>query len=269
VAKARFRFYAELNDFLPPDRRMVAFDLEFQGRQTVKHLIESVGVPHTEVDLVLVNGESVDFARIVEGGDRVSVYPVFEAFDITPESRVRPQPLRQTRFVLDAHLGRLAAWLRLLGFDTLYRNDATDEQLARNSSAEHRILLTRDRGLLKRSAVTHGYCVRESNARRQLAEVVQRFDLAGCAMPFTRCLLCNQPLRDVAMQDVASRIPPAGSEHCDFVRECPRCRRLFWNGSRYRRIESWIDTTLRLYARPAGDDPRASGPQPHGSVPPE
>jgi uncharacterized protein with PIN domain/sulfur carrier protein ThiS len=235
--QATFRFYAELNDFLSPERRMVAFDYLFDGRQTVKHLIESLGVPHTEVDLILVNGQSVDFSELISDGDRISVYPVFEGFDIAPVSRVRPQPLRQTRFVLDAHLGRLAAWLRMLGFDTLYRNDYDDRELARISAAEHRILLTRDRGLLMRSAVTHGYCVRETAPPRQLLEVVRRFDLKGSIDPFTRCMACNEPLRDVPKEAVADRMPPMSRAHYDEVRECPACRRVFWKGSHYRRMQ--------------------------------
>ena len=239
--RARFRFYAELNDFLPPERRAVPFDYVFQGRQTVKHLIESLGVPHTEVDLVLIDGRSAGFGDLVEDGASVSVYPVFEAFDIAPLSRVRPRPLRQVRFVLDAHLGRLAAYLRMIGFDSLYRNDYADEELARISLAERRILLTRDRGLLKRGAVTHGYCIREANARRQLAEVVRRFDLAGSLAPFTRCMVCNEPLRAVAKQQVAERMPPLSRAHYDDIRECPRCGRLFWGGSHYRRMRQMIE----------------------------
>jgi uncharacterized protein len=239
--QARFRFYAELNDFLPPERRMVAFDCSFQGKQTVKHLIESLGVPHTEVDLVLVNGRSVDFGEVVEDGDLVSVYPVFEGFDIAPVSRVRPTPLRLTRFVLDGNLGRLAAYLRMIGFDTLYRNDYDDEELARISAEEHRILLTRDRGLLMRSAVTHGYCVREAAPRRQLAEVVRRFDLARLIAPFTRCMVCNEFLRDVPKDAVAERMPPVSRAHYDDVRECPGCGRLFWKGSHYRRMQRILD----------------------------
>ena len=234
--QARFRFYAELIDFLPPERRMVPFDYAFQGKQTVKHLIESLGVPHTEVDLVLMNGRSVDFAEVVSDGDSVSVYPVFEAFDIAPVSRVRPKPLRLTRFVLDGHLGRLAAYLRMIGFDTLYRNNYDDEQLARISAEEHRILLTRDRGLLMRSAVTHGYCVRETIPRRQLTEVVERFDLAGSVAPFRRCMVCNELLRDVAKEAVAERMSPVSRAHYDEVRECPGCGRLFWKGSHYQRM---------------------------------
>jgi hypothetical protein len=159
---AWFRFYAELNDFLPPARRMTAFEHPFLDAAPVKDMIESFGVPHTEIDLILANGASVDFAYLVQDGDHISVYPVFEALDITPVLRLRPQPLRESRFVLDAHLGRLAGYLRMAGFDTLYRNDFTDPELAYISHDEHRILLTRDIGLLKRSMVTHGYFVRET-----------------------------------------------------------------------------------------------------------
>jgi uncharacterized protein with PIN domain/sulfur carrier protein ThiS len=203
-----FRFYAELNDFLPKSKRQVTFAFPLQNRTSVKDLIESLGVPHTEVDLILVNGESVDFSYIVQPNDRVSVYPVFESIDVTPLVRVRPQPLREPRFVLDTHLGRLAAYLRMFGFDTLYRNDYLDEELARLSSTEHRILLTRDPGLLKRSIVTHGYAVRASNPKRQLGEVLQRFDLFGAVSPFARCLRCNGLLHPVSKEEISNRLLP-------------------------------------------------------------
>jgi uncharacterized protein with PIN domain len=219
---------------------MTAFDYAFQGHQTVKHLIESLGVPHTEVDLILVNGEPVDFGAPIAGGDMVSVYPVFEAFDIAPVSRLRRQPLRQTRFVLDGHLGRLAAYLRMVGFDTLYRNDYDDRELARTSAEQHRILLTRDRGLLMRSSVTHGYCVRETSPRRQLVEVVRRFDLSRCLQPFTRCMACNGALRAVPKGAVADRMPPLSRANYDDVWECELCRRIFWKGSHYRRMQQLV-----------------------------
>ena len=244
MKRAWFRFYAELNDFLPPERRMTAFRYEFRGRQTVKHLIESAGVPHTEVDLVLVNGRSVAFSHFVEDGDRVSVYPMFETLDVAPVTRVRPRPLRCTRFIADAHLGRLAAYLRMLGFDTLYRNDYRDEELSRIAASERRILLTRDRGLLKRGAVTHGCLVRESEPRRQLAEIVRRFDLAGAAAPFTRCLRCNTLLEAVEKHAVLDRVPPRSREHCGEFRRCPGCARVFWSGSHYRRMTGFIERVL-------------------------
>ncbi len=223
MKQALFRFYAELNDFLPSEKRMTAFLCAFDGKQSVKHLIESLGVPHTEVDLVLVNGQSVEFSYIPEDGDSVSVYPVFEAFDIAPLSRVRPRPLRVTRFVADAHLGRLAAYLRMLGFDALYRKDFKDDELAALSSRERRILLTRDRDLLKRRTVTHGHYVHEISPRLQLAEIVERFDLARSIKPFTRCMKCNRIL-----------------ERAGRLSQCRDCGNLYWEGSHYRRMEKFI-----------------------------
>jgi len=242
TSQAFFRFYAELNDFLAPNRRFADCPFLFYTSTSVKDAIESFGVPHTEVDLILVNGESVDFAHPLRDGDRVSVYPVFEALDITPAGRLRPKPLRIPRFVLDIHLGRLAAYLRMLGFDTLYRNDAGDEELARISAAERRILLTRDLGLLKRGVVTRGYAVRATETRAQLAEVVKRFDLLGLVTPFARCLRCNTALRKAGKKDVADRLPPGVSERYDEFRECPGCGRVYWKGSHYRRMERLIDS---------------------------
>jgi uncharacterized protein with PIN domain len=240
VKQAHFRFYAELNDFLPPEERATAFPCVFEGKPSVKHLIEALGVPHTEVDLVLINGCSASFSEHVEDGDRVSVYPVFESFDIATASRVRPHPLRQTRFVADAHLGKLAAYLRMLGFDTLYRNDFGDDELVEIASSEHRILLTRDRELLKRSAVTHGYLVRETGCRNQLLEVLRRFDLGGCAAPFTRCMRCNGELEETPKEEVSNEVPPLSREHCDEFRRCRDCRQVYWNGSHQRRMAQFI-----------------------------
>jgi len=236
-----FRFYAELNDFLRPDRRMVTFCHPLEGRASVKDVIESLGVPHTEVDLILANGESVDFSYGVQDGDRISVYPVFETVDITPLVRLRPRPLREPRFVLDAHLGRLAAYLRMLGFDALYRNDYDDEELARISSTEGRILLTRDRGLLKRSVVTHGYCVRETDPRQQLVEILRRFDLFGAIAPFHRCLRCNGLLQPVSKEAISDRLPPRTRQHYDEFRICQDCGQVYWKGSHYERMQRFIE----------------------------
>jgi uncharacterized protein with PIN domain len=239
-----FRFYAELNDFLPPARRGVPFRCAFDVPGAVKDLIEAAGVPHTEVDLILANGESVDFAYRVRDGDRISVYPVFETLDISPVLRVRPEPLRRIRFVLDTHLGRLAAYLRLMGFDTLYRNDFSDPELADTAQSEHRIVLTKDRGLLKRSQMTHGYCIRATNPQEQLAEVIRRFDLTGAARPFTRCLRCNGLLRRVPKEAI-SHLLPWGTAACyeEYAR-CESCGQVYWPGSHYRRLRQLVDGML-------------------------
>ena len=242
---ANFRFYAELNDFLVPERRFTEFAYGFLNVATVKDRIESLGVPHTEVDLILVNGQSVDFTYRVQDGDRISVYPVFEAFDIAGLARLRPEPLRDARFVLDVHLGRLAAYLRMLGFDALYQNRCADECLAEISHHERRILLTRDVGLLKRGSVTHGYYLRATQPRQQLEEVVRRFDLARLAKPFSRCLRCNTLLAHVGKDQVRHQLPAqVALLHDEFLR-CPDCGRAYWKGGHFRRMRQWIDASIQ------------------------
>ncbi len=243
--QATLRFYAELNFFLPAARRQVTFDLPVAEHQSVKDLIESLGVPHTEVDLILVNGEPVDFTTPVHDGDRISVYPVFESFDITPLLRVREEPLREPRFVLDQHLGRLAGYLRTLGFDTLYRNNYDDPELAETSDREGRTLLTRDRGLLKRRRVTHGYYVRSTDPRQQVSEVVRRFDLYRLIDPFRRCVHCNARLESVDKADVADRLQPRTLEYYDEFQRCTGCGRVYWKGSHTVHMQQIIDDLLR------------------------
>ncbi len=254
-SKCQMRFYEELNDFLPPARRKVRFIHEFQRRASIKDMIEALGVPHTEIDLILVNGQSVDFSHIVRDGDHISVYPMFEAFDIQPVVRVRPRPLRTSRFVLDVHLGKLARYLRLLGFDTLYRNDYADAELARLASEERRILLTRDRDLLKRAVVTHGYYVRATDPRRQVEEVMDRLDLYRAIQPCQRCTRCNGLLAAVPKLQVWERLPPETRCHVESFWECDACGQLYWEGSHMPRIRRFIEN---LRAR-AGDAASATG----------
>jgi uncharacterized protein with PIN domain len=244
MPRASFRFYAELNDFLPRARRQAAFEHEFSGRVSVKDMIESLGVPHTEIDLILVGGQSVDFSHLVRDGDSISVYPVFESLDITPIIHLRPEPLRDPHFILDAHLGRLAAYLRLLGLDAEYRNDFSDEELARRAAGGRRILLTRDRGLLKRSAVVRGYCVRSDSPREQAREVVERFDLRRSIVPFRRCLSCNGLLQPVEKQAVWDRLPPRTRERFNEFHRCVECGKLFWPGSHYARLQALVSGFL-------------------------
>ncbi|MDE2965719.1 MAG: twitching motility protein PilT [Acidobacteriota bacterium] len=241
------RFYAELQDCLPATRnghRPGGFDHTFSGQVSVKDMVESLGVPHTEVDLILANGDSVDFSYRVRDGDRISVYPRFESIDVEPILRVRPRPLPEFRFVLDVHLGKLASFLRLLGLDSLYRSDFADESLARLSSAERRILLTRDRGLLKRSQVIYGYWIRETNPRLQLIEVVRRFGLWDKLEPFGRCLRCNGEIESIPGDEVASRLLPRTREHYRDFRWCPKCERVYWKGSHHDRMQGFLEEVV-------------------------
>ncbi|HTP57566.1 MAG TPA: Mut7-C RNAse domain-containing protein, partial [Spirochaetia bacterium] len=211
------RFYEELNAFIAAEKRKRPLDVDIPPGCTVKALIEDLGVPHTEVDLVLANGESVDFRYQPADGDRISVYPKFETWDIGALSRVRPVPLREITFALDVHLGRLARLLRMFGFDCLYRNSLEDQELVRVARLERRIVLTRDRGLLKRRSVTHGYLVRSLAAHEQLGEIVRRFDLSGLSRMGSRCVECNTLLERVSREDVTGRVPPAvARDYADF-----------------------------------------------------
>ncbi len=216
MSKVSFRFYEELNDFLAPNRRKQDFDIPFREQNSIKDMIESVGVPHTEIDLILVNGVSVDFSYIVRPRDRISVYPVFESLDISNVTHLRPVPLRHNRFVLDAHLGKLARYLRLLGFDTLYNNAYDDAELADiSSSGDKRILLTRDHGLLMRKQITHGYFVRDDNPEQQVREVLSRFDLHDNVKPFKRCTQCNGLIQPVTLDEVKALLAGKVAEQFD------------------------------------------------------
>jgi uncharacterized protein len=228
---AEFRFYEELNDFLPAARRKQAFEWRFRGTPSVKDTIEAIGVPHTEVDLVLVDGHSVGFDQLLRGGERVAVYPVFERLDVSPLVRLRPAPLRETRFVVDVHLGTLARYLRLLGFDTRWRNDLDDEAIISMAKDERRIILTRDKGILKDGRVTHGYWLRATDPLLQVEEVVRALQLGPDFASYTRCLECNGMLRPIPREQAAPEVPlQVFLAFRDFSR-CERCGRVYWSGS--------------------------------------
>lgn len=241
---AILRFYGELNDFLPAGLRQRTICRGFDAPPSVKDLIESCGVPHTEVDLVVVNGDAVDFGHGVADGDRIAVYPSFRALELPTGTGLQPAPLETPRFVLDIHLGRLAGYLRLAGFDAAYRNDFSDEDLARASRDEDRILLTRDRELLKRAIVSRGYFVRQTNPRRQLAEVVRRFDLARAMAPFTRCARCNGVLEPVAKETVVDELPAHVRLSRGAFLRCQGCGRVYWEGTHVDQIRRFLRLAL-------------------------
>ncbi len=238
---AFLRFYAGLNDFLPPERRGQTTAFSFQVSGSVKDMIEALGVPHTEVDVILVNGESMDFSFQVRDGDQISVYPSFESLDSPFLKHLKPQPPSEKRFILDAHLGRLAAYLRMLGFDALYSNAFRDEEVAQISAREARILLTRDQGLLKRSIVTYGYWVRTTLPREQVVEVVNYFELTPVMNPFRRCVHCNSLLQPVSKELILHRLLPETRQYHHEFYICPACDRIYWKGSHYRRMMYFIE----------------------------
>ncbi|WP_433202851.1 Mut7-C RNAse domain-containing protein [Nocardia sp. CA-107356] len=235
------RVYAELNDFLRPDERYPVLRRPFRAHQTVKDVIEAAGIPHTEVDLVLVNGQPVAFDQHPHDGDRITAYPVFETLDIGRATKVRPRPLREPRFVADVNLGGLAKLMRLMGLDVHCPWDADDAALAELSAAQHRILLTRDRGLLKRRNVTHGVYIWSDRPVDQIIEVIRRLDLVERLAPFTRCLRCGGAVVAVAKTEVEDRLEPLTRRHYDTFRQCRDCGRVYWQGSHQARLNATVE----------------------------
>jgi uncharacterized protein with PIN domain len=244
MVSATFRFYDGLNDFLARVRRGGEIHTPCARDATTKHMIEALGVPHTEVELILVNGESSGLDRLLEEGDRVAVYPRFASLDVASLVRLRDRPPGRMRFVADAHLGGLARLLRMAGFDTIYRNTMHDDEIEALAMSDARIVLTRDRELLKRRGVEFGCYVRALRAQEQWNDVFTRYGLAERARPFTLCLHCNAPLRSVPKAEVLDRLPPTVRESQEEFSTCDCCRRVFWKGSHWKRMAGMLDAAM-------------------------
>ena len=229
MSRAYFRFLGRLNDFLPREQRGLEMVVDFHERQSIKHLAESLGVPHPEIGQLQVNGQAGSLSTITQDGDRVEIHPLPDGCRVEP------------RFILDNHLGRLASYLRMLGFDCLYQNDFEDEELATAAQREERILLSRDRRLLMRKAVTYGYCLRSLEPIEQLSEVIRRFDLSKRIIPFHRCPRCNHRLEPVEKEAVLDRLEPLTRLYFDEFQMCPNCRQIYWKGSHYDRMQRLIE----------------------------
>jgi len=239
--KVYLRFYEELNDFLPEEKRKKRFFHNYIDRTSVKDLIESLGVPHTEVALILVNGKSAGFNYIINDGDDISVYPVFESLDISNVQHLRPKPLREPKFICDVHLGKLARYLRMVGFDVHYKNDFSDEEIVENSLNQRRAILTKDKGILKRNNVTHGYFVRSSRIEEQVKEIIKRFGLRKSIKEFTRCLECNLELIKIAKEKISGNLPPKVNQSQEEFFSCSGCGKLYWKGTHHQKMLAFIE----------------------------
>lgn len=234
------RVYAELNDRLPPPVRGQEVERSLPGDSRASDLLASLGIPPEEVDVILLNGQSVGASAELHDGDRLSIYPVFESFDISPLVCMREKPLRTPRFVLDAHLGKLTAYLRMAGFDAQYRNDYADCELIRIAESEKRTLLSRDRRLIEEGKASRAYFVRNTDPLRQMQEVVRRFDLAGAFCPFTRCLRCNTPVEAALMEEVKGHLPANTQARFKAFTRCPACGKVYWKGSHVHRMRAFL-----------------------------
>ena len=244
MAQATFCFKAELYRFLPLHKKGVIFTHEFKERPSIKDAIEALGVPHTEVYAIVVNGKAVDFSYIIQDGDRIIIHPISTAAEISSDIQLQPPLPNLIRFVLDVHLGKLASLLRMLGFDTLYRNDYEDAELAEISATEKRMILTRDKGVLMRNKVTYGYYVRETNPEKQILEVLRRFDLFDSVKPFQRCIRCNGSIKQVDKALILDQIPPQIRREIEEFHRCTNCSQIYWQGSHTQRMEQAIEKLI-------------------------
>ena len=245
--KVTIRFYEELNGFLDKKNQKKDIESGFNGTRSVKDLIESFGVPHVEVDLILVNGKPVDFTYLTEDGDRISVYPVFERLNIAGVQRLRDIPLRDIKFACDIHLRGLARRLRLLGFDVYHAEKRDDDGLVRVSAGEGRVILTGSRQLLMRRGISRGLCIKSSGTEKQITEVLERLDLKDRCDPFTRCIECNGLIEEMNKEDVKANehiIPPGVRQWCGEFYRCRDCGRIYWRGSHYEKLVKFIEKIL-------------------------
>lgn len=237
MISATIQLDGELNTFLSLDRRWRDIHYSFSSGTSVKHIIEALRVPHTEVGRIVVNGKQVDFSYLIQADDQINVYPVsLEVCDFVAENS--PEELR---FLLDNHLGKLATYMRIIGLDTEYHNDYQDDALAVEASQQRRILLTRDRGLLMRRIVQRGYCIRSLEPRRQIVEVIKRFNLADQIRPFKRCLRCNSLLQPVDKQDILDRLEPLTRQYYNEFHICSQCDKIYWKGSHYEHMQNFLE----------------------------
>lgn len=233
---ARFNIDDKLHWLLTYDKRRDGFDYSFNGPQSIKHLIESIGIPHTEIGEIVINGESVGLGYLVRDGDQIGVTAVLPAGD----------QITEPRFVLDCHLGRLAAYLRMLGLDSSYRNDFEDGELVRAAVDEDRVLLTRDRRLLMHKSITGGQLLQSLEPEEQMREVIRRHGLKKWIKPFRRCIRCNHPLEPVRKEDVLDRLQPLTRLHFEEFHICPACKQVYWKGSHFDHMQKLIEGIVKI-----------------------
>ena len=235
--EVRLTFHGDLSFFLRSKRAKI--ERQLSERTSVKDVIEACGVPHTEVDIILIDGNTCGFERVLIQDAVVDVYGI-ASNRITRLAENHLQANKIGIFVADGHLGKLVRDLRLLGIDVAYDRDAEDRQLVAQSAAENRALLTRDRRLLMHAAVRHGYYLRSQKPFEQTIEVLRRFDLAPTLVPFSRCLRCNAPLQPVRKDEVLDRLEPLTKVYYEQFRNCRGCGQIYWSGSHFDKLRDRV-----------------------------
>ncbi len=245
MSQAWLKFHGALNDFLPPAQRGTTLHLNFDREASVKDMIESLGIPHTEIGAIRIDDRPVDFSWRVQDGNHIDITPIAAVRNDPNLPRLRPDQPDPPRFVADVNLGRLAKYLRMLGFDTRYTNDCDDATLASIAAQQQRILLTRDRTLLQRKIIDHGYFVRSDQPREQVREIIKRYHLPSQIKPFSRCIRCNGLLQPIAKETIIDRLEPKTRRYYNDFLICRNCGQIYWKGSHYQRAMALIEAFLK------------------------
>ena len=244
MKQVSFRFYEELNNYLPLEKHKVWFEYIFADATSMQDALLSMEVPLDEIELILVNQQSKGLDYILQDGDRISVYPVFESFDLSGISQIREKPLRNPKFICDVHLGRLSKYMRMLGWDTLYSNQYSPDEMIAISCQEKRIILSRNYQLTRHKKVTHSYWIQSSCPVEQIKDLINKLDLSNKIIPLTRCLKCNQRLVPVEKKKIAHRLEALTAKYYNEFYVCPACDQIYWKGSHFERMSDFIKNTI-------------------------
>jgi uncharacterized protein len=234
------RLFADLNFFVPKRFRQRLLQMPLSGNPSVKDVIESIGVPHTEFELVLVNSHVVDLSYQVKEHDQISVYPKFFQLQNPGIDEIKMNKPKNFKFVLDVHLGKLNAMLRMLGFDCYYRNDLDDDEIIDIANREERIILSRDLGIFKNGKVKWGYFPRSQDPKLQLKEIIDRYGLHDKIKPLSRCMNCNGEIKLVEKSEIADKLEEKTKRYYHEFYECETCKKTYWKGSHYTRMLEFI-----------------------------
>lgn len=241
---AVIQFHDSLQELIRPRNSDPHQRIGFKGRQTIKHLVESLGVPHTEIGQLRTKETEIGLGYLVKNRDMLDAFPATPERDHLSGMFSNGRMVIPARFILDNHLGKLANDLRLLGIDALYNNQYDDRELAENAVSRDLILLSRDRQLLMRKSIQYGYLVRSLFPDEQLREILERFDLFSKINLFERCALCNTILEPVEKQEIENRLEPLTKKYFFDFKICPGCEQVYWRGSHMKRILNRLESIL-------------------------
>ncbi len=236
--------HGDLVDLLPKNRRHRTIRLILDRRASIKDIIESQTIPHTEIGRMEMEGRQLSFRHIGENGERIHLHPFSRHTPLTTATVLRPEPLENIAFMCDSTVSRLGRHMRMAGLDTANAPEASLVEVGSQASAAGRILVSRNRDLLKCRTVNFGQLIRSVHHRLQLREVFVRFRPENLIAPFSRCLVCNSTLVAVDKEEILHLLEPLTRKYYHSFKKCSACNKIYWHGSHIVRMEQLLRSTL-------------------------